>query len=150
MDLVFYLASFACCNRSTRSSKSFIIVYVTKMRARKRGLTSLLASIIGVATLTSCASSAEDLRSELESGGYSNVQIVEAKTRPYVYSTKVNNCTIDLFKSEDKEVWVAIIETTGNGNTLSEQSYQAGTGTFENVGTIQQLRTNQRFAAICP
>ena len=120
------------------------------MRARKRSLTILLVGVLGTMILTSCSNSAQSLQAELESGGYSNVQIVDATGPSYVYSTVVNGCIIQLTLSQDKEVWMASIEATSDGETPSAQARLNGSDTFEGVSTVQKLQANQQFVALCP
>ncbi|MET0979852.1 MAG: hypothetical protein ABWX90_01185 [Candidatus Saccharimonadales bacterium] len=124
---------------------------MTYTRARARSLTFLIAvSALIIAALTGCSNTVEDERTILERDGYSNVHILQGETRPYVFSAVVNGCTIALFISQDKEVWIATILTTTDGRTLEEHSYTPGVGTFENVKDEAALRSNQQFAAICP
>lgn len=119
------------------------------MRARRRYLTILIV-LLAPGTLAGCSDSPESQKVELERLGYSNVKIVSADVRPYVFSATVNRCTVHLFIAQDKDVWYATIDTTANGKTLREQFYPPGYGTFMAVGSEKELRSSQRFVAICP
>jgi hypothetical protein len=109
-----------------------------------------MASALITGVLAGCSDSAESQRAELERNGYADVQILESNVHPYLFSATVNGCTIHLFISQDKEIWIADIVKTANGKTLEEQFYTPGAGVFEGVKNEEALRSNQEFVAICP
>lgn len=146
-----HFADEAPINTLTEYKASLIITNVTHARARKRRLIVLVSlSTLIVGALAGCGDPVESQRNELIRHGYSNVKIVDAKNTPYTFSATVNDCTVHLFISQDKEVWIARIDRTANGMTLEEQFYPPGVGVFEAVSNEQELRQNQHFTAICP
>lgn len=105
---------------------------------------SVLSGVLG-----GCGMQPQDQRAELERLGYSNVAAVKDASLP-TYSATVNDCTVHLFKSKDKEVWNVSIQTTANGKTLKEQQYMPGEGVYEAVANAAALQVNREFIAICP
>lgn len=68
----------------------------------------------------------------------------------YVFSAIVNGCTVRLYLTQDKEIWMAYIAETADGTETKDQSYPPGAMTFESVGTKAELQARPDFAAICP
>jgi hypothetical protein len=121
------------------------------MRARKRWLTLFSASVIATLTVvTGCSSSTNGTIQELEKRGYVNVKSATSEGEMRIYTATVNHCTVDLYKTADKEVWNAMIAVTPDGKPVAELPRPETGWTFLQVNNARTLQENPRFTAICP
>ena len=122
---------------------------MTSTRARERTLVyAMLAIIFTIGALANCGSP-ESQQKALERYGYSNVQNLKDQGRPSSYLATLNNCTIDLSKTADKEIWVAVITKTPKGDMV-DIPHTPGENAFEYAHNTEALRKDPRFIKFCP
>lgn len=122
---------------------------MTHTRARTRSIVTVMSvGVLLAGTLAGCISP-ESREAALKRYGYSNIQNLKNEGRPNSYRATLNNCTLDLSVTADKEIWTAVIVDTPRGD-IDSIPHIPGENAFEYAHDTEALRKDPRFTKFCP
>lgn len=100
-------------------------------------------ALCGIVLVSCGGDRISDQRDYLENLGYPDVKLVHGDERPYLFSSTLNDCTIHLFRTMDKEIWVAAVVQSPSGK-------HGVVDPNRSVGSAKKLKENPAFLKYCP
>jgi hypothetical protein len=122
----------------------------TRARERSAVLFPLFVIIAAIAVFIWTLLPGPSPTKVFEDRGFTNVKTTENEEGINIYTATVNDCTVEIYKTADTEVWNVILLSVRDGKSVRELPQPEAGWTFLGIQDAGELQENARFTAACP